>query len=324
MAATGTSATGMAGRQRVEAVIETLASIHHHGENLGELAHDARNMVTALALYCDLLEEPGVLASAHRHYASELRLVAEASRRLVEKLTVLDRDEGGEPAETRMAASRQGRLFSECTESSRSPRSNDRSNDFDPLSGVLIADLRAELTACRELLSAIAGPAIEVTVTATGGAWPVRMSGENLIRILVNLVKNSAESIAGPGAIELTLAEGLDCDGAVKWLVLSLEDSGVGISPELIEKVFEPGFTTRSGVPVAGGWSSGHRGLGLSITRSIVEAAGGHIHAEPRLPRGARFVMELPVRAILGGDPTSQESAAPLTANDQARTKNRH
>ena len=57
---------------------------------VSEVAHDARNMVTALGLYCDLLEEPGVLAVPFTHYAHELRLVAAASRRLVEKLVTLD------------------------------------------------------------------------------------------------------------------------------------------------------------------------------------------------------------------------------------------
>ena len=54
------------------------------------LSHDARNMVTALSLYCDLLDEPGVLAEGCRHYANELRLVTDASRRLVEKLGRLE------------------------------------------------------------------------------------------------------------------------------------------------------------------------------------------------------------------------------------------
>jgi hypothetical protein len=58
MQAMGSNA--VAERRRVEAVVETLAAIHNHGESLVELAHDARNMVTALSLYCDLLEEPGV------------------------------------------------------------------------------------------------------------------------------------------------------------------------------------------------------------------------------------------------------------------------
>src|ERR1700734_3478234 len=77
-------------RKRVERVVEALATLGNRGETLAEVAHDARNMVTALGLYCDLLEEPGVLAVPFAHYGSELRLVAGASRRLVEKLVALD------------------------------------------------------------------------------------------------------------------------------------------------------------------------------------------------------------------------------------------
>ncbi len=77
-------------RKRVEIVVETLANLHSRGETLAEVAHDARNMVTALGLYCDLLEEPGVLAAPFLHYGHELRLVAAASRRLVEKIVTIE------------------------------------------------------------------------------------------------------------------------------------------------------------------------------------------------------------------------------------------
>jgi hypothetical protein len=60
-------------RKQVEALVETLATIGCRGESVAEVAHDARNMVTALGLYCDLLEEPGVLATPFTHYGSELR-----------------------------------------------------------------------------------------------------------------------------------------------------------------------------------------------------------------------------------------------------------
>src|SRR5271165_1743410 len=78
------------GHRRAEAVVGTLAALRGDGENLAELTHDARNMVTALGLYCDLLEEPGVLATPYLHYGTELRLVAAASRCLVQKLAALD------------------------------------------------------------------------------------------------------------------------------------------------------------------------------------------------------------------------------------------
>jgi signal transduction histidine kinase len=75
MATTGRIETQAAegGRERVEAVVETLAHLHGEGDSLAAVAHDARNMVTALELYCDLLEEPGVLTPAFHHYASELK-----------------------------------------------------------------------------------------------------------------------------------------------------------------------------------------------------------------------------------------------------------
>ena len=50
-----TAGRGEFERSRVEAVVETLAALHGQGESLAEVAHDARNMVTALGLYCDLL-----------------------------------------------------------------------------------------------------------------------------------------------------------------------------------------------------------------------------------------------------------------------------
>ena len=279
MGATGTTA-GLRERKRVEAVVETLAAIHNHGERLDELAHDARNMVTALSLYCDLLEEPDVLTQSHRHYASELRLVAEASRRLVEKLSVAG---GQESASARAVSANQGQLFPAIS-------------GLEPISGGLIEDLREELLSSSELLAAIAGPAVTVTATANGAAWPVRMTGENLIRALVNLVKNAAEAIQGSGSIQLRLTERRDGAGGVRSMVLLCEDSGCGIPADHLERVFEPGFSTRQATAAQSGWSTGHRGLGLSITRSIVEAAGGRIHAETRQPGGTRFVLELPVR----------------------------
>ena len=77
-------------QKRLETVADTLAKVGNRGETVAEVAHDARNMVTALGLYCDLLEEPGVLANPFAHYGSELRMVAAASRRLVEKLVAID------------------------------------------------------------------------------------------------------------------------------------------------------------------------------------------------------------------------------------------
>jgi len=293
-------------RKRVEAVVETLANLRSRGESLAEVAHDARNMVTALGLYCDLLEEPGVLATQFLHYGSELRLVATASRRLVEKLVALDSQAAPEDALTfdgprvqrgfTAGGAHDGRGEPGGLDGAGLTRSGlGHAGGWDLIPAEPLDNLAAELRANRNLLSALAGPSIAVTVDTEGGNLPVRLTGEDLTRVLVNLVKNAAEAMPAGGRIALGLHEFHVGEKSAPWLVLSVEDSGPGIPRKALDKVFESGYSTRSN-NANGGWASSHRGLGLSITRSIIEAAGGRIHAASRGLGGARLEMELPVR----------------------------
>ena len=300
LAAENLAGNSMNPRNRVEAMVGTLANLRGRGESLAEVAHDARNMVTTLGLYCDLLEEPGVLNPSFHHYAGELRLVATASRRLVEKLLALDTRLGPytglfsdrSAARTGTEAHGAGRL--------------ERARRWDLLPPEPIDNLAGELVANRNLLSALAGPSIALTVDAEGGALPVRLTGEDLTRILVNLVKNAAEALPATGRIALSLHEFHAGAERTPWLVLTIEDNGPGIPVEALDKIFDSGYTTRasgasgtgaSGSESPGNWPASHRGLGLSITRSIVESAGGSIHASNRAPTGACFKIELPVRS---------------------------
>jgi signal transduction histidine kinase len=287
-------------RKRVEVVVETLANLRNDAESLDDVAHDARNMVTALGLYCDLLEEPGVLTTPFLHYAGELRLVATTSRRLVEKLLALDLREaalspasGYAPVRTRTEPSFAGEP--------------EHAHRWELMPAEPINNLAEEVLANRNLLAALAGPSIALTVDAEGGALPVRLTGEDLTRILVNLVKNAAEAMPEGGRIqiglrELSAASGTDRSSSVgrtKWLALTIIDSGPGIPTEALEKIFEPGYTTRPKDASRHDDGLGsHRGLGLAITRSIVKAAGGGIRATNHSPSGICFEIELPVRSF--------------------------
>ncbi len=334
-----------AGRKRVEAVVEALASIRCEGESVAEVAHDARNMVTALGLYCDLLEEPGVLAAPFTHYGNELRLVAAASRRLVEKLVALDssiasgidsdsrevnhtvlnpfsqtqgyanrvpaistdhnswdhRSHGARPSSSlresltttavERAVSRTMERIAGRSQTAAAP------GRWDLMPSVPIENMALELLANHNLLSAMSGAAIAVTVDVEGGAQAVRLTGEDLTRVLVNLVKNAAEAMPNGGSIHISLSELSVGEGAVDALQLTIEDSGPGIPAETLETIFVSGFTTRA-KPTAEGasWAASHRGLGLAITRSIMEKAGGRVQVTSQAPAGARFEIELPVR----------------------------
>jgi signal transduction histidine kinase len=174
----------------------------------------------------------------------------------------------------------------------------ERTRRYDLMPAAPIDNLAGEVLANRNLLAALAGPSITLTLDAEGGSLPVRLTGEDLTRILVNLIKNASEAMPEGGRILLTLRERTGPDGAVEALTLTVEDNGPGIPKKALDKIFDSGYSTRAGNDFRhDGWPASHRGLGLSITRSIVEAAGGSIHAVNRALTGARFEIELPVRS---------------------------
>lgn len=274
---------GQEEQTRVDKVVATLNAIGSRSETIAEIAHDARNMVTALELYCDLLQQPGVLAEPFFHYGGELRLVSAASRRLVEKLTgtqALDSSEGASAIDAAIPS----------TKSARAAR-------WKSIPPEPIKNLAEELLANRNLLASLVGPTVALTMDVQGGALPVGMTSEDLTRILVNLARNSSEAMSGAGRVHISLRESSGEPDNSPWVTVNVEDNGPGLAGPILEKIFEAEPVTRAEGPMTGGWPMAHRGLGLSITRSIVEAAGGMIHAANRDPVGACFQIELPVRA---------------------------
>jgi signal transduction histidine kinase len=269
-------------QKQVDSVIATLTSIGERGETVAEIAHDVRNMVTALDLYCDLLQQPGVLAAPFVHYGGELRLVAAASRRLVEKLTDGPTVDSVDGSATGIDAAMPGSRIS-------------RSTRWKSIPAEAVRNVAEELLANRNLLASLVGPTVALTVDVQGGALPIRMTSEDLTRVLVNLAKNAAEAMSGVGRIHISLRESSGEPDNSPWVTINVEDNGPGLNEQVLAKIFEPGQAIAEREPTQGGWPLARRGLGLAITRSIVKAAGGMIHAANRDPVGACFQIELPV-----------------------------
>jgi signal transduction histidine kinase len=264
-------------------------------ETFAALAHDARNMLAALDLYCDLLAEPGVLSHSHQHYGKELKMIATSSRRLVEKMGALGiQPHSGALGRGILPA---GALDAEA-ETWPVPQPPRR---WKELPEVPISNLAEELRGCQNLLAALAGTSIQVAFEICECALPVEMTGEDLTRVLVNLVKNASEAMTGEGRIRIGLREYPTETGTNRRVTLTVEDNGPGIPRDALEAVFEPGYTTR-GVghegSTPGPWPVVHRGMGLTIAQSIVRKAGGSIHAAVRDPSGTCFQIELPVKTM--------------------------
>jgi signal transduction histidine kinase len=104
---------------------------------------------------------------------------------------------------------------------------------------------------------------------------------DQLIRVFNNLLKNALQAITEQNAREIGVT--LQVDNG--QCMISISDNGVGIAPERAEKVFEPNFTTKT---------SG-TGLGLAMSKSIIESAGGKIWFESNEPKGTVFFISLPL-----------------------------
>jgi two-component system nitrogen regulation sensor histidine kinase NtrY len=109
----------------------------------------------------------------------------------------------------------------------------------------------------------------------------LRLDGPQVKRVVINLIDNAIAAMGEKGAIEIATT----FDTQNKHAILSVADQGPGVSPANRDTIFSPNFSTkRKG-----------SGLGLAIARRIVEDHGGEIRVEDNVPRGARFVIELPV-----------------------------
>src|SRR5262245_23750295 len=100
---------------------------------------------------------------------------------------------------------------------------------------------------------------------------------------LLNLMLNAEQAMPAGG--ELTILAVPESVQSVKCVCLSLIDTGKGIPPEVMPKIFKPFFSTRAG----------GTGLGLPTTRKIVEAHGGTIEVQSEVDRGTKFTIRLPV-----------------------------
>lgn len=121
---------------------------------------------------------------------------------------------------------------------------------------------------------------------------PVHLHADLFKQALLNLMLNAEQAMPEGG--DITLQAAVDHlaehdghpDGDYRGhVVLHLIDTGAGMSAEVLERMFEPFFSTKE---------TGN-GLGLPTTRRIIEAHAGSIHVESEVGRGSRFTIRLPI-----------------------------
>ncbi|MCO6431843.1 MAG: response regulator [Deltaproteobacteria bacterium] len=147
------------------------------------------------------------------------------------------------------------------------------------------------------LLRGAISPEYELTISRPSGPVCVLADEAKITQVIVNLVINSRDAIHSDGRIDVSLAVvesneeltevfGARQLSAERYARLTVEDDGHGMSDEVLERMFEPYYSTKGGKGT---------GLGLSIVREIVGLFAGAIRVESELNRGSKISVYLPI-----------------------------
>lgn len=227
------------------------------GQLAGGVAHDFNNLLTAISGYCDLLllrHDPD-----DQDFADLQQIAQNANR----------------------AASLVGQLLAFSRKQNLRPE---------------VLDLRETLADLTHLLNRLVGENIRLTQSIDSDVGFTRADKRQLEQVIMNLVVNARDAIGeGGGEIQiktrhLRLKNSLTRDRATvpagEYMVVRVADTGCGIAPDFLTKVFEPFVTTKR--------TGEGTGLGLSMVYGIIKQTGGFVFVDSIVGQGSEFSLYLP------------------------------
>ncbi|GAC1351755.1 MAG: hypothetical protein NVSMB1_07860 [Polyangiales bacterium] len=231
---------------------ERLAAI---GKMAAHITHEIRNPLSSMGLNVELLDE--TLAKEEQRtsqHPSQRPAVAGSLKEARQLLAAIAREVG-----------RLADVSEDYLRVARLPSPHAVSVDLASLVRDVVAFAGPELDRAR----------IRTKVSLPSFAVVVPVDEAQVRQALLNLVRNAREAMEDGGVLTIAVSER---DG---WVSLDVQDQGPGIEESLRTRIFDPFFTTKS---------TG-TGLGLPLTKQIVEAHGGSIACAPVLPHGTRFTL---------------------------------
>ena len=246
----------IAARQQAQSALLQAQKMEAMGQLTGGVAHDFNNLLTAISGSLTLLE---------------LRISDDKSLRLLHTAQ-RGASQGAKLTELLLAFARKQRL------------------------NPIPADLNSIIMEITEMLRRSIGPTVEIRHAFTTNLWPVLIDTGQIETALLNVALNARDSMPGGGIVLIETANigatneelpeevaGQDC------VLVSVRDTGTGMSPEVLGQAFEPFFTTKE---IGKG-----TGLGLSMVFGVVRQSGGTMRIGSRLREGTTVQIYLP-RAI--------------------------
>jgi len=256
----------MTDRKQLERETQKLRNLESLGVLAGGIAHDFNNLLTAIFGNIELARLDLDPACNAAQLLSESEKALERTRNLTSRLLTFSR--GGEPLKK------------------------------------IISLAEVVRDVCTDILT---GTDVQCDIDMPDGLWPVEVDREQLRHVLHNLLNNAKEAMPDGGRV-LVRAENRKVGKATahlqagKYVKLSVTDHGGGIDPSIIERVFDPYFSTKEMGTRRG------TGMGLAICHSVIKRHGGHIAVESTSRNGTTLVIFLP--ALDKRFPAEAEKAA--------------
>jgi signal transduction histidine kinase len=220
---------------------------------LAVMSHELRTPLTAIVGYTDLLQSgvSGAVSEKQKDYLARIKATSDHLRDLIDGILTFSRLEVGQEADLQ-------------------------------LEKIDIAGVVQEVAHIAEPLVKAKG--LNFSLELESDMNPVVTDQRKLRQILLNLLSNAVK-FTEKGEIRVT--------GRVEnnRMLLGVADTGSGIAPEHLEKIFEPFWQAEQGLTR----SAGGAGLGLNVSRRLARAMGGELAVQSAVGHGSAFTVELPI-----------------------------
>jgi signal transduction histidine kinase/CheY-like chemotaxis protein len=247
--------------RELEAQARRAQQLESLGVLAGGIAHDFNNLLTGIVGCVDLA-----------------RLGAESAG---------DRDMMETLEQALAAASRAGALVRQLLTFSRGGAPSRRA----------VSDLGSTL---REVASfAARGTSVRCEVEVQEPLGVVEVDVQQIAQVVQNLVLNACQASRSGATVHVRARREPASSSGAGRVLIEVSDTGAGIAPEHVSRIFEPFFTARVG----------GTGLGLAVSHSIIQRHGGSIRVESELGRGSTFTVELPASTLVS--PSEQSAPSP-------------
>jgi two-component system cell cycle sensor histidine kinase/response regulator CckA len=226
------------------------------GQLAGGIAHDFNNLLTAMIGFCDLLlqrHQPGDASFAD---IMQVKQNANRAANLVRQLLAFSRQQTLQPK---------------------------------------VLDITDALTELSHLLRRLIGASIELEIVHSRDLFLVRVDQGQLEQVIINLAVNARDAMTEGGSLLIRTRNesrtqmeqrGSEIIPPGDFVVIDVADTGTGIPPENLQRIFEPFFSTKE---VGSG-----TGLGLSTVYGIVKQTGGFVFVTSEIGKGTTFTIMLP------------------------------